>query len=403
MTEPSSMYTDPSYQTDPYAWYARLRREAPVYRTQLPGGAPVYVVTRHADVLAASKDARLVKNVYNVRHQGWLAQRLWRRFADSNMLKADPPVHTRLRRLASDAFKPRRVAQLRPDIERIADALIDRMQTLPQVDFIRDFALPLPIHVISQMLGVPERDHARFHAWSNAIIASGVLNSERMVLTRDMLALNRYMRRLIAERRRRPGDDVVSQLIAAEVHGERLNQTELVVTTILLLIAGHETTVNLLGNGMLALLQHPTQWQLLCAEPARIPTAVEELLRLVNPVQLVNRYAAVDLEIAGVPIPRGAHVQLVLAAANHDSAAFGHAESLDITAEAGRHLAFSQGIHYCLGAPLARLEGVVAWERLTQRLPKMQLIDPAHIAWKDGIELRGLRALPVRFSDSSAG
>jgi cytochrome P450 PksS len=292
---------------------------------------------------------------------------------------------------------------LRPDIERIADALIDRMQTLPQVDFIRDFALPLPIHVISQMLGVPECDHDRFHAWSNAIIAAGVLNSEHLVLTREMLALNRYMRRLIAERRRRPGDDVVSQLIAAEVNGERLSQTELVVTTILLLIAGHETTVNLLGNGMLALLQHPTQWQLLCAEPARIPAAVEELLRLVNPVQLVNRYATVDLEIAGVPIPRGAHVQLVLAAANHDAAVFGHADALDITAEAGRHLAFSQGIHYCLGAPLARLEGVVAWERLTQRLPTMQLIDPAHIAWKDGIELRGLRALPVRFADSSAG
>lgn len=312
------------------------------------------------------------------------------------MLKADPPTHTRLRRLASDAFQPRRIALMRPGIEQIADDLLDRLSDKPQFDFVADFALPLPIHVISQMLGVPERDHARFHAWSNAIIASGVLSSERMVLTREMVALSRYMRRLIAERRRNPGGDVVSQLIAAEVNGERLSQTELVVTTILLLIAGHETTVNLLGNGLLALLQHPDQWQMLCTDPARIPVAVEELLRLVNPVQLVNRYAAEDVEIAGVLIPRGAHVQLVIAAANHDSAVFFQADTLDTTAEAGRHLAFSQGIHYCLGAPLARLEGVVAFERLTQRMPTLELVNPDQIEWRAGLELRGLERLPVR-------
>ncbi len=391
-----SPYSHPSYRANPYDWYARWRDVHPVTQTTLPSGAPVYVVTRHADVLAALKDARLIKNVYNVRHRGWLDQHLWRRFTDSNMLKSDPPTHTRLRRLASDAFQPRRIALMRPDIEQIADTLIDRLQTKPQFDFVADFALPLPIHVISQMLGVPERDHARFHAWSNAIIASGVLSSERMVLTREMLALSRYMRRLIAERRRNPGDDVVSQLIAADVNGERLSQTELVVTTILLLIAGHETTVNLLGNGLLALLQHPDQWQMLCAEPARIPAAVEELLRLVNPVQLVNRYAAEDVEIGGVTIPRGAHVQLVVASANHDAAVFARSDTLDITAETGRHLAFSQGIHYCLGAPLARLEGVVAFERLTQRMPTLQLATPDMIEWRAGLELRGLMRLPVR-------
>jgi cytochrome P450 len=391
-----SPYSHPTYRANPYAWYEGWRATPPVYQTTLPSGAPVYVVTRYADVLAALKDPRLIKNVYNVRHQGWLAQRLWRRFSDSNMLKADPPTHTRLRRLASDAFQPRRIAQMRPDIERIADGLIDRMRDKPQCDFISDFALPLPIHVISQMLGVPERDHGRFHAWSNAIIASGVLSSERMVLTREMVALSRYMRRLIAERRRRPGDDVVSQLIAAEVNGERLSQTELVVTTILLLIAGHETTVNLLGNGLLALLQHPDQWQLLCADQARIPAAVEELLRLVNPVQLVNRYAAEEVVIAGVTIPRGAHVQLVIASANHDASVFSSPDRLDLTAETGRHLAFSQGIHYCLGAPLARLEGVVAFERLTQRMPTLQLVNPDQIEWRQGLELRGLAQLLVR-------
>jgi cytochrome P450 len=391
-----SPYNHLTYRANPYAWYEGWRATHPVYQTTLPNGAPVYVVTRYADVLAALKDPRLIKNVYNVRHQGWLAQRLWRRFSDSNMLKADPPTHTRLRRLASDAFQPRRIAQMRPDIERIADRLIDRMRDKPQSDFISDFALPLPIHVISQMLGVPECDHGRFHAWSNAIIASGVLSSERMILTREMVSLSRYMRCLIAERRRRPGDDVVSQLIAAEVNGERLSQTELVVTTILLLIAGHETTVNLLGNGLLALLQHPDQWQMVCADQTRIPAAVEELLRLVNPVQLVNRYAAEELVIAGVTIPRGAHVQLVVASANHDASVFSRADTLDITAETGRHLAFSQGIHYCLGAPLARLEGVVAFERLTQRMPTLQLVDPDQIEWRQGLELRGLLHLQVR-------
>lgn len=391
-----SPYNHLTYRINPYAWYEGWRATHPVYQTTLPSGAPVYVVTRYADVLAALKDPRLIKNVYNVRHQGWLDQRLWRRFSDSNMLKADPPTHTRLRRLASDAFQPRRIAQMRPDIERIADGLIDRMLGKAQCDFIADFALPLPIHVISQMLGVPERDHGRFHAWSNAIIASGVLSSERMVLTREMVALSRYMRRLIAERRRRPGDDVVSQLIAAEINGERLSQTELVVTTILLLIAGHETTVNLLGNGLLALLQHPDQWQMVCADRARIPAAVEELLRLVNPVQLVNRYAAEEVVIAGVTIPRGAHVQLVVASANHDASVFSQTDTLDITAETGRHLAFSQGIHYCLGAPLARLEGVVAFERLTQRMPRLQLVNPDQIEWRPGLELRGLAQLLVR-------
>jgi cytochrome P450 len=189
---------------------------------------------------------------------------------------------------------------------------------------------------------------------------------------------------------------VVSQLIAAEVNGERLSQTELVVTLILLLIAGHETTVNLLGNGLLALLQHPDQWQLLCADQTRIPAAVEELLRLVNPVQLVNRYAAEELVIAGVTIPRGAHVQLVVASANHDASVFAQADTLDITAETGRHLAFSQGIHYCLGAPLARLEGVVAFERLTQRMPALQLVTPHQIEWRPGLELRGLAQLLVQ-------
>ena len=390
-----SPYNHPTYRANPYAWYEEWRATHPVYQTVLPSGAPVYVVTRYADVLAALKDARLIKNVYNVRHQGWLAQRVWRRFTDSNMLKADPPVHTRLRRLASDAFQPRRIAQMRPDIERIADELIDRLIDKPQFDFITDVALPLPIHVISQMLGVPERDHGRFHTWSNAIIASGILNSERMILTREMVSLSRYMRHLIAERWRRPGNDVVSQLLAAEVNGERLSQTELVVTTILLLIAGHETTVNLLGNGLLALLQHPMQWQMLCTDKARIPAAVEELLRLVNPVQLVNRYAAEDLVIAGVTIPRGAHVQLVIASANHDASVFSQTDTLDMTAETGRHLAFSQGIHYCLGAPLARLEGVVAFERLTQRMPTLQLVTPDQIVWRAGLELRGLLHLQV--------
>ena len=312
------LFGNAAYRVNPYADYARIRALTPVYPTTLPDGTPVLLVTRYADVVPALKDARLVKNINNARTASWWSRLLQSVFSGSNMLRADPPDHTRLRKLASEAFKPKYIAQMRDSITTIANQLIDQVAAAGQMDLIRDFALPLPITVITQMLGVPSSDHAKFHEWSNAIIASGTLSSESTVAGRQVLPLVLYMRKLIAQRRKNLGDDLVSQLIVATHEGNKLSEAELISTTILLLIAGHETTVNLIGNGMLALMQHPTQYTWLQQHPDHIPVAIEEMLRYANPVQLVNRYASVDMEIAGVPIARGAHLQLLLAAANHD-------------------------------------------------------------------------------------
>lgn len=389
------------FRDNPYSWYAHLRDYDPLHWSTLANGAPVLMVTRYQDVLAILKDGRFGKDIFNARRMPWWQRYFFGRINASNMLKSDPPTHTRLRRLASGIFQPRQIAQLRPHITQIAHHLIDRVVAQGEMDFMRDFALPLPITVITEMLAIPSRDHALFHQWSNAIINSGILSGERLWAGTEVLQLSAYMRRLIAQRRRHPGDDVISQLIAVEYDGSRLNQLELVTTTILLLIAGHETTVNLLGNGMLALLQHPAQLAQLQAHPAQLPGAVEELLRYANPVQLVNRYARENVEYAGVTIPRGTQLQLVLAGANHDTQAFVQADVLDIDRDTGRHLAFSQGIHYCLGAPLARLEGEVAFGVLLARLNDIQLAcDVTDLHWRPTRELRGLSALPIRYTSS---
>ncbi|MFM7678239.1 MAG: cytochrome P450, partial [Roseiflexaceae bacterium] len=247
------------FRHNPYPWYAHLRDHDPLHWSTLANGAPVLMVTRYQDVLAILKDARFGKDIFQARHMPWWQRYFFGRINASNMLKSDPPTHTRLRRMASGVFQPRQIAQLRPHITQIAHQLIDRVVAQGEMDFIRDFALPLPITVITEMLAVPSRDHALFHQWSHAIINSGILSGERLWAGREVLQLSAYVRRLIAQCRRHPGDDVISRLIAAEYDGTRLSQLELVTTTILLLIAGHETTVNLLGNGMLALLQHPEQ------------------------------------------------------------------------------------------------------------------------------------------------
>ena len=248
------------------------------------------------------------------------------------------------------------------------------------------------------MLGVPAKDHDRFRDWSQALIASGALSSEGSQVGPIMLPLLNYVRLLIADHRKHPKDDLISQLIDAEENGDKLSNTELIGTTVLLLIAGHETTVNLIGNGMLALMQFPEQLARLQQDPTLIKPAVEEILRFVNPVQTVNRYASVDMEIAGQQIPRGSHVMLFIAAANHDSAQFSNPDVLNISESETRHVAFSQGIHYCLGAPLARLEGEIAFKTLLTRLPNIHLAtSPEALTWRPAFELRGLTALPVVF------
>src|SRR5579872_636896 len=236
------------YKANPYAIYEQLRRETPVCRTHLPNGTAVFLVTRYKDVEAGLKDSRLVKNIRNARGRGLLDSLGLGGLRNNNMLRADPPAHTRLRALANETFKPKYIRQLRGHIEQIADQLLDRVQAAGTMDLIADFAFPLPITVISEMLGVPPADHDKFRRWSSALIASGALSSDTPRLGREILRLVNYVRRLVAQHRRRPRADVVSQLLEAEQNGDRLSPRELVSTVVLLLIAGHETTVNLIGN-----------------------------------------------------------------------------------------------------------------------------------------------------------
>ncbi len=402
-TTSPGVLSDPRYRADPYVVFSEVRQEQPVYPTKLRNGDEVFLVTRFADVEAALKDGRLVKNITNARdRRPGLLGRLGfaAAFSNTNMLKSDPPDHTRLRALAHQAFTPKLVNQMRDHVQTLADQLIAKVLPAGKMDMIADFALPLPITVICEMLGVPQKDEKKFSAWSNALIESGALSSESLPISPQLLLMLRYVRRLVRQRRAHPRleDDLIGQLIAAHEGSQQLSERELLSTIIVLLIAGHETTVNLIGNGTLALLMNPEQMQKLQQNPSLIKGAVEELLRYVNPVQMVNRYASEDLEVGGVPIRRGSHLMIVLAAANHDSNFVDNPEQLNVTRTVRQHVAFGQGIHYCLGAPLARLEGEIAFTTLLRHLPNMRLAVPAsELTWRSTLELRGLSSLPVTF------
>ena len=394
----SGPFATAEYKANPYALYEKLRRDLPVYKTFLPNGTEIFVVSRYEDVLVGLKDSRLVKDIRNARGKS-----LWDllgigRIRGKNMLRADPPEHDRLRSLANEAFKPKYVRDLRGRIQQIADELVDKVQAKGKMEFISEFAFPMPIRVISEMLGVPEEDQDKFRKWSGDLINSGALSSERPVITPPLAQLIQYVRKVVDDHRKNPRPDVVTQLIEAEDKGDRLSEAEVVSTVVLLLVAGHETTVNLIGNGLLALLLNPAQFEKLKQDPALIKPAIEELLRFVNPVQLVNRYATEKLQIAGQEIPSGSHLVLVLGAANHDPLYASDPEQLDLTRHDPKHVAFGQGIHYCLGAPLARLEGEIAFATLLNRLPNMRLaVPPETLQWRPAVELRGLTELPVTF------
>ena len=387
---------DPEFVADPYPFYHRLRTEDPVHHSPLG----FWVLTRYDDVVAALRDPRLAKEA--------IASFVAARFGAPvpamglSMLDRDPPDHTRLRGLVSKAFTPRVVEGLRPRIQQIVDSLIDRVTARGSMDLIEEFAYPIPVIVICEMLGVPVEDHERFKGWSLDIARGLDLlwlgpDSEvgrRSVSSRQALA--EYFRGLIAQRRAAPRQDLLSGLIAAEEAGDKLNETELLATCILLLIAGHETTVNLIGNGTLALLRHRDQLERLRREPALIGTAVEELLRYDGPVQRTARIPSEDVTFGGRTIPRGEMVMPFIGAADRDPAQFRDPDGLDIGRADNRHIAFGWGIHFCLGAPLARIEGQIAIGTLAQRLPKLELATDWP-EYRQSLTLRGLKALPVAF------
>jgi pimeloyl-[acyl-carrier protein] synthase len=388
---------DPEFLADPYPTYHRLRAEDPVHHSPLG----FWVLTRYEDVSSVLRDPRFVKEP--------LAALVAARFGAEvprgvglSMLDRDPPDHTRLRSLVSTAFTPRVVEGLRPRIQQIVDDLITRAEAAGGMDVIEEFAYPIPVNVICEMLGVPVADHERFRGWS-LDIARGLdsiwLPPDSEIPRRSAAsrhAISDYFRGLIAQRRASPRSDLLSALIAAEAAGDKLSEEELVATCILLLIAGHETTVNLIGNGMLALLRHPAELRRLRESPGLITSAVEELLRYDGPVQRTARVASADATIGGRTIAKGDMVMPFIAAADRDPAQFPEPDRLDLSRSDNRHIAFGWGIHFCLGAPLARIEGQIAIDALVRRLPALELAthEPEY---RQSLTLRGLKTLPVKF------
>ena len=385
---------------DPFPILAAVRESGPVRRMTLRPGIPVWVVSRYADVLAAFSDPRLSSDPHRTHEFDAV---LREDYLSRSMLGTDPPEHTRLRRLVSKAFTARRVEALRPRVQEITDDLLDRIAPRGRADLVAEFALPLPITVIGELLGVPEGDRDRFRAWSDEVLDEPVdLRRDQERILAAQQRMRGYLSELIATKRAQPADDLLSGLIETSDDGERLDARELMSMTFLLLLAGYVTTVNLIGNGTLALLRSPGQLERLRAEPSLVPSAVEEFLRFDGPVNPgVVRYALEDLEIAGVRIARGDVVLLATAAADRDPDRFPDPDRLDVTAPDRGHLAFGHGAHYCLGAPLARLEAQVAFPALLARLPDLALAVPVEdLHWQGGGTLRGLRELPVAFRPS---
>jgi cytochrome P450 len=379
-----------------HARYAEFAATAPVHRVALPTGQPAWLITGYDEVRHALQDPRLIKGkaAPTVLSRTQLSPDVFAAMG-SHMLNRNPPDHTRLRRLVTAAFTRRRVEQLAPRIQLITDELLDAMATKTQADLIDSFALPLPITVICDLIGVPTDRRADFHDWS-ATIVSGTL-ADPDTYSESAIAMVRYLRELLRVKRIAPTDDLLSALVSVRDGQDRLSEDELTSMVFLILVAGHETTVNLIGNGVLALLTHPEQLALLRAQPHRLPDAIEELLRFDGALQVATfRVTDEPVNIGGVTIPAGEIVIAGLLAANRDRACTAQPDALDITRTERAHLAFGHGIHYCLGAPLARLEGRIALGTLLTRFPQLRLAVPAQqLTWRPGALLNGLEALPV--------
>lgn len=398
-------FKSPAFQNDPYPLYARLRAHAalvPVRGSYVRGG---YFATRYQDVADLLKDPRFVNDsqAAGVPHPmgAWWMPRLFTTL-QGNMLNADGPKHRRLRSLVQRAFTPGRVRDMKRAADAIIERLLDDAARRGEVDLMSAFALPLPLTIISEMMGVPQEDRARFQAWMTSLTDSfsgGVLRVLMQIPTGNRLL--RLFEALIEQRRAEPRDDLISALVQAEEEdGDRLSADDLISMVFLLLLAGQETTVNLIGTGTLALLQHPQQLAALRGRPEGIQCAIDELLRFTSPTVFASpRYAREDLELHGRQIPKGTAIFGGLAAANRDGNVFADPESLDLARDPNRHLALGIGVHFCMGAPLARLEGSLAINALIQRFPAMRLAVPAEqLKWRLPGNIRGLKALPLRLA-----
>ncbi|BCB75746.1 cytochrome P450 [Phytohabitans flavus] len=382
-----------------HAAYAELARRGPVHRISLPTGVPIWLVTGYEQARSLLTDPRVVKG-------GWDGRTRWTppgqglpealsRGLYTHMLTQDPPDHGRLRKLVGKAFTRRRIDLLQPTIAKLAGELLDALRDEETTDLMATYAAPLPIAVITELVGVPPEARADFRGWATPLMSPGILPRERIEAAAT--ALHRYTLDLVATKRAAPRDDLLSDLIAAREDGERLTEDELTSSVYLIVFAGHETTVNLIGNGVLALLTHPDQLAKLRAHPELIDRAVEEFLRFDPPVQGTLPYLTTEpVEVAGVTIPADELVMFAAQAANRDPAVFAAPDTFDIERERATHLAFGHGVHHCLGAPLARVQGRIAFEALLDRFPRIRLNVPAHTLTRTpSMVLNALTTLPV--------
>ncbi|HYW24964.1 MAG TPA: cytochrome P450 [Terriglobales bacterium] len=381
----------PEVRDDPYPTYHALRAADPVHRSPF---MPMWILTRYEDVALVLRDQRFLAD----RTKAEAFQPAPDLDDTRSMLVLDPPDHTRLRGLVSKAFTPRVVDRLSAQAQAIVDGALDAAAERGGLELVEDLAYPLPVTVIARMLGVPEEDWPRFRDWSRVLV--GALDPVAIQDQQKLAeygaadrAIQDYLADVVARRRSEPGDDLISALIAAEERGDTLTERELVVMLVLLLVAGHETTVNLIGNGVLALLRNPDQLALLRSRPELLTAALEELLRWDSPVQLTARVVGEECELGGRTLRPGELLLTLLGAANRDPAQFPEPDRLDLTREPSQHFSFGRGIHFCLGAPLARLEGRLAIGSLVSRFPGLRLAgEPVR---SETITLRGLRSLPL--------
>jgi cytochrome P450 len=390
---------DPQFFRDPYEAYAKLRDSAPVQKVPTgPGGRYSYVISGYEQARAAFTDPRLSKDTARF-FADKPSQRDLHPAVSQTMLASDPPQHTRLRRLVTKAFTPGTVDKLRPYIQRVTDDLVDAFLPRGRADLIEDLAVPLPVTVICQMLGVPEADRPAVRGWSNNLFAAG--KPDQIDAASHTIA--NYMAELVEAKRRAPDSSLLADLVATRDGGDQLSEAELVSLAVLLLIAGHETTTNFIGNAALALLQHPESLNRLRKDPALLDSDLDELLRFESPVGIATfRFSTEALTLGGTDIPPGVPVLIAPGAANRDPARFPNPDQLNLDRDAKGHLAFGHGIHRCLGAPLARAEAQIALTTLFARCDQLRLAVPAEdLQWRHTRLMRGLEALPAVFSKPS--
>jgi len=397
-------YADPGFQSDPYPVYAVMRRDSPVHYRRITDDLAVWTCFRYEDVISVLRSPQFDTMKFPAAIiDTFLAQpaspfHALARIVSAVMLVKDGADHSRLRGLVNKAFTPRMVEALRPRVVGLVDELLDGLAGRDEIDLLADFAAPLPIIVIAELLGIPPEDRVQLRGWSDnmATFLDGSIRDANIEsaagAAREMAA---YLELIFEERRREPRDDLISGLVSAHEAEDELDDDELLATVALILGAGHETTTNLLGNGVLSLLRHPDQLDELRREPDLIGSAIEELLRYDSPVQNTSRTPREDVVIGGQEIAAGIEVNVFLGSANRDPEIFSDPDVLDITRKDNRHLSFGHGVHFCLGASLARLEGQIAIRALLDRFPALKLAQE-QLEWRPGLVLRGLRRLPLR-------